>query len=435
MGRNYYGSVTSEINNDSVTSVESIDSCIELFSNNESFNGYNETMSSADDSTPKKNNSNNELEDLEVEVNNIMRNQKGSNDTRDMEIFKDLLSTLHDQIAALKEKVKFLRGESSHKSIMIDNMINVVRSLTKTEIYTYKSNNVDENNKVNHCNDKNITQRNGDRGDNTGNKVLQDINNSSNVLSELMSTPNVKAREKPQDTQNTQNHFSAPIKGVSVEDDKWDTESGEESYSFQNISTLSQYVTWKENRESSEAREEKTKPHHINSIYSKPLPKEALWKKGTTLVIGDSLLYGIDEKRMKNAKVRVYPGAGIEDMHYNILPLLRKKPTNIILHVGTNDTTSENSAEIIVKLLQLKNFILSILPNCKVIFSALIDRFDDNKSRLTVKLTNRNMESRGIRVIDNSNITREHLGKKGLHLNPKGTGKLAINIIRVLKSL
>ena len=122
-------------------------------------------------------------------------------------------------------------------------------------------------------------------------------------------------------------------------------------------------------------------------------------------------------------------------MHYNILPLLRKRPTTVILHVGTNDTTSENSAEITVKLLKLKNFILSILPTCKVMFSSLVDRFDDEKARLTVRMTNEDMANKGVKVIYNSNINRQHLGKKGLHMNPKGTARLAMNFIKVLKSL
>ena len=131
----------------------------------------------------------------------------------------------------------------------------------------------------------------------------------------------------------------------------------------------------------------------------------------------------------------MYPGAGVEDMHYNILPLLRKKPTNVILHVGTNDAPSDNSVEITVKLLKLKNFITSILPECKVIFSSLVERYDDFKAQLTVKMTNECMTSKGMHVIDNSNITQSHLGRKGLHMNPRGAGRLALNFIKALRSL
>ena len=90
----------------------------------------------------------------------------------------------------------------------------------------------------------------------------------------------------------------------------------------------------------------------INSVYTKPLEKEAAWKKGTTLIIGD-------EERLKNMKVRIHPGSSVEDMYYNIFPLLRKEPTNIILHAGTNNATSENSVEIVETLFNLRDFICS----------------------------------------------------------------------------
>ena len=83
----------------------------------------------------------------------------------------------------------------------------------------------------------------------------------------------------------------------------------------------------------------------------------------------------------------------------------------------------------------LQNFILSILPECKVIFSSLINRYDDQKAQLTVKMTNQNMASRGLCILDNGNISRSHLGRKGLHMNPRGTGRLALNMIKALRSL
>ena len=36
-------------------------------------------------------------------------------------------------------------------------------------------------------------------------------------------------------------------------------------------------------------------------------------------------------------------------------------------------------------------------------------------------------------IIDNGNITSNKLNKGGLHLNPRGLGKLAINFIRRIK--
>ena len=148
------------------------------------------------------------------------------------------------------------------------------------------------------------------------------------------------------------------------------------------------------------------------------------------LILGDSMLYGLEESRLRNCKVHMFPHASIEDMHYNLIQLLRKKPTTIILHAGTNNCIKNNSKEIIEKLLNLKDFVLLELPYCKVIFSSLIDRYDDAKAELTVRITNKNLINLEIDIIDNSNINRKHLGKKGLHMTPHGTGRLAINFIQ-----
>ena len=67
----------------------------------------------------------------------------------------------------------------------------------------------------------------------------------------------------------------------------------------------------------------------INDVYKNELDECALWRRGTTLIVGD-------KSRLKNCKVCVFPGASIEDMYYNIVPLIRKKPTTIILHAGAN---------------------------------------------------------------------------------------------------
>ena len=173
----------------------------------------------------------------------------------------------------------------------------------------------------------------------------------------------------------------------------------------------------------------------IINVYEHELNASALWKRGTTLIVGDSMLYGLDESRLKTCKVRIYPGASIEDMHYNLIPLLRKKPTTIIVHAGANNCVNDNSTQIIEKLLRLKEFILQRLPNCKVIFSSLVYRFDDAKAQLTTLMTNKNFKNLGEDIIDNSNIGTKHLGRIGLHMTPYGTSRLAMNIIRVLKML
>ena len=161
------------------------------------------------------------------------------------------------------------------------------------------------------------------------------------------------------------------------------------------------------------------------------------WPKKTILVVGDSMLAGIDEKRMSyrsNVKIRSFPGATIDDMFDYIKPLLQKCPDTIILHIGTNNCPNESSRSILDKLLNLKGFILKSLPSSKIIISSIINRTDNAKASLTVKHLNNHLRSLEVDVIDNENINKDCLGKKGLHLNDQGCGKFAMNLIRKIKT-
>ena len=46
------------------------------------------------------------------------------------------------------------------------------------------------------------------------------------------------------------------------------------------------------------------------------------------------------------AKVRAFPGSTVDDMHDFLKPLLKKKPSNVILHIGSNDFLDKTAAEI-----------------------------------------------------------------------------------------
>ena len=54
------------------------------------------------------------------------------------------------------------------------------------------------------------------------------------------------------------------------------------------------------------------------------------WKKGTTIIIGDSILSGLRELKMskrKTIKVRTFPGATIVDIKFFIIRHLKKSLT------------------------------------------------------------------------------------------------------------
>ena len=80
------------------------------------------------------------------------------------------------------------------------------------------------------------------------------------------------------------------------------------------------------------------------------------WKKGTTLIADDSMLAGIEEKRIsenRSVKVRIFPDATTHNMYDYMKPFLKKNPDNIILYVGTNNSVNETFRDILNEMLSL----------------------------------------------------------------------------------
>ena len=158
------------------------------------------------------------------------------------------------------------------------------------------------------------------------------------------------------------------------------------------------------------------------------------WANGTVLVIGDSTLNGIQESKMgPRFKVRAFPGAIIRDLYHYSIPLLEKNPSFVIVMAGTNDSVIKSSECILFELLQLKKFIADSLPGCEVIISCPTDRYDEPKAKLTLLNLRRKLNTLKIPVIVNDNLNDEHIGKRGLHLNNRGAGRLAVNFMSYMR--
>ena len=157
---------------------------------------------------------------------------------------------------------------------------------------------------------------------------------------------------------------------------------------------------------------------------------------GTTLIAGDSILSGLVEKKMgRNVKVRCFPGATIHDMYSYLKPLLPKKPSNVILHVSTNDTKDKDSEEIADQLLLLKKHVEDSSTNTKVIISYPTVRNDNRQAKKTINSLRKALDLLNINCITNENITEEQLGKSGLHLSASGSLNLATNYISFIRHL
>ena len=82
-----------------------------------------------------------------------------------------------------------------------------------------------------------------------------------------------------------------------------------------------------------------------------------------------------------------------------------------------------------------KLFLKGSQYDCNYVNGTLAHRYDDAKAQLTVTKVNELLMKLEIPLIENQNITCNQLGKKGLHLNQHGIGKLAINFIKTLCNL
>ena len=153
--------------------------------------------------------------------------------------------------------------------------------------------------------------------------------------------------------------------------------------------------------------------------------------------MGDSTLNSITEEKLcgqgRLVKVKRFPGSTVDDLSHHIIPIIRKKPTNMIIHTGTNDAPSSTSREIQDNLLKLKALVNEKLPQCKVWLSTPTLRTDNGKATLTVSQLVNHLLNLNIDVIDNRNIKSRHLSRKGLHLNDSESKLLARNFLEKIK--
>ena len=169
-----------------------------------------------------------------------------------------------------------------------------------------------------------------------------------------------------------------------------------------------------------------------------PVLNSDQWKKGTTLVVGDSMLAGLREaklSRSKRIKVRYFPGGKTEDLQYHLIPYLKKKPDNIIIHVGTNNSPYKTEDLIFKELLNVKETINKFHPNCKnIVISSPIVRTDRNKANNFLKRLNTILKQEEKNVIFHNNISASHLHRDGLHLNLNGTIMLAGDLLSRIRT-
>ena len=104
-----------------------------------------------------------------------------------------------------------------------------------------------------------------------------------------------------------------------------------------------------------------------------------------------------------------------------------------MVHTGTNDA-SKSADAIVCELLQLKKWIAEE-SGAAVSISMPTVRDDFPKESKTIQSVQAKLRNIGDKMlIDNTNISNEHLSNKRLHLNINGTRILAKNMIHFIRN-
>ena len=186
--------------------------------------------------------------------------------------------------------------------------------------------------------------------------------------------------------------------------------------------------------------------HGGNSSHNKSKQNQtdpANQQRKTIIVVGDSILNGINENGLSknakkhNVKVRAHPGATSRDLIDHIKPVARRKPSLIVVHVGTNDITNNVDTE---EMLQtLVNDVKKESPDTEIAISGLVTRKDKPGIEKKVSSLNtclKNLCARSqLYFIENDRVDGSCLGKKKLHLNIKGNSILARNFVNYFDNI
>ena len=152
------------------------------------------------------------------------------------------------------------------------------------------------------------------------------------------------------------------------------------------------------------------------------------------IIIGDSLLNGLEEKKMKrnhDIKIRPHPGASSLDISDHIRPVLRRNPDCIIVHAGTNDITKREDT--IKNIEEMVSEAKRMSPSTNIVVSELVVRHDSPQKKQKSEELNTKIKDLAkmlqIPVICHANINSRCLGKGQLHLNQRGNGFFARNLL------
>ena len=344
---------------------------------------------------------------------------KAARDYLTMELIKSAMDMLHEQIEFLKEelceknliiKELTLRNNNEHPNIIEESR------LTPQGNFTSKSSNISKypNNIVSYSETSSSAPINEEISDATDD--LADISSSTVVKDNVLRSSNATYTEGITDNDVTLAPWERYTNGFASKYLERNGYNGGGLGRYGNgiakpieVERKSCFDLSKDNEEN----ENKDTQKHIQ-IPDEPTNVH-VWPENTILIAGDSMLHGINEKRLSkdwNVKVRAHSGATIRDMYDHLNALLRKKPRHLILHVGANDAPNrEKTADMIFdELIKLKLFAEAKVPNIKVIISCPIVRRDNEVANIKVLHLRHKLRKSGLDIISNERVTYNELG-------------------------
>ena len=157
---------------------------------------------------------------------------------------------------------------------------------------------------------------------------------------------------------------------------------------------------------------------------------------------GDSLLRDIKGwlmSRNRQVEISSLSGGNTSDMFDFLKPLLKKDPDHVILNISTNDSqgTGLTPRDLVTDIVCLAKYITGQRIKCSISFIILGMMIFGRKVRGEGGANRilRDFLPESIAFLDNSNIELGHLNGSGLHLNTRGHGPFAYNLINHYQNL
>ena len=121
-------------------------------------------------------------------------------------------------------------------------------------------------------------------------------------------------------------------------------------------------------------------------------------------------------------------------MKFFIVPHLKKKPDNAIIHVGTNNAPHSSSYEMFHEIQSLRNFIFKYLPSARITILTPVLRVDKANANDINKAFTELVKESDLDYISHENVKESNIDEYGLHINRTGSSILAKNLISGIRN-